>query len=283
MRYLRPVLFLAAMFLLALVARSSSTGSAVIGTGREYLGLLASGDTVNARALLTDSLAGLLAHRALEGVDGSPDPGGFSVGRMEPRGLPVSVPLPEGGSRTLWLRRSPSGGWRVSGDSSLDNVLGNATVLCSSFARSTVVPAVSAGLDAADFSCPVSGLPYRLEEGRLVCPAGHLGNGMETGGAGCSALRDSLAGMVRDYIGEGHSYPATFREMYDESMGEYGQRGGYHCPDNGYSYYTITDEGIFCPYHGGTTPVLSTSDPVSPADAPSTTNHSATEDSTERE
>lgn len=268
MRYLRRSLFLAAMFLLALLARGSSTGAQVIGAGRDYLALLASGDTGNAHSLLTDSLAGILDPQVLEGVEGYLDARGFSIGRMEKRGLPVSVPRPEGGSRTLWFRRYPSGGWRLSGDSSLDNVLGSATVLCSSFARGTVVPAVSAGLEAADFSCPVSGLTYVLVDGRLVCPAGHLGEGLDTGGAGCSMFRESLARMIEDYVNEGYPYPSSFREMYERSTGEYGQRGGYHCPDNGYSYYTITAEGIFCPYHGGTTPVVYASGPVSASDSP---------------
>lgn len=255
MRLIRWTAFLAVMFLAALLARGSSTGSMIIGTGQRYLDLLASGDTAGACSLLTDSLAGMIDDGSLAQLDAAVTRGGFTTGRMEQRGLPLSVESVSGGSRTLWLRSTQGDGWRISGDSSLDNVLGSGTMLCSSFARRTVVPAVSGGEDPSGFACPVSGAAYELRNGLLVCPSGHLGNGIDTGGSACSARRDSLAGIVLDYVSEGYAFPSSFQEMFAESQGRYGQRGGYHCPDDGYSYYTISGDGIFCPFHGRTTVV----------------------------
>jgi hypothetical protein len=246
-------LFLAA-FLAALLARGSSTGREIIGTGREYLQSLSAKDTETAYSLLTDSLAQMLSHEILSSMEGD-GAGGIRSGRMEARGFTLSSSSSQGGSRTLWLRREPSGEWRISGDTSLDNLLGRATVICSAFARATVIPALADGAEAGDFSCPVSGRPYRLEESSLRCEAGHLGEGLETGGADCARLRDSLACVIEEYMTSGHGYPSSFAEMYTESGGVYGQRGGFHCPDEGYSYYRITPEGIFCPYHGQTTRV----------------------------
>ena len=65
-------------------------------------------------------------------------------------------------------------------------------------------------------------------------------------------LRDSLAGVVSDYILAGYRFPDSFAGMFEESDGEFSQRGGFRCPDNGYVYYEITGEGVFCPFHDET-------------------------------
>jgi hypothetical protein len=254
MRFLFRGTLLLLAFLAALLARGSSTGREIIGTGREYLESLSKGETEQAHSLLTDSLASLLSAGALNSVEGSGN-GGIRSGRMEPRGFKLSAPSSMGGSRTLWLRREPQGEWRISGDTSLDNLLGSATVICSGFARSTVIPALSTGSPPGDYSCPVSGEPYYTDGGLLVCPSGHLGEGLETGSDRCETLRDSLACLVEEYVNGGQEYPSSFAEMYTESDGVFGQRGGFHCPDDGYAYYRITPEGIFCPYHGDTVTV----------------------------
>ncbi len=258
MRLLSRFALLLAAFLLSLAARGSSTGREIIGTGRQYLDHLAAEEPEMAYSMLTDSLALLLAPSVLTEVEGTWT-GGIRAGRMEDRGFTLSVSSSQGGSRTLWLRTETSGEWKVSGDTSLDNVLGSATVICSSFARTTVMPAMYEGAFAGDYICPVSGRPYLLQDGMLICPSGHLGQGLETGGYACDRLRDSLACVIDEYVQSGREYPSSFLEMYTESGGEYGQRGGFHCPDDGYAYYRITPEGIVCPYHGRTTPVASQS------------------------
>lgn len=256
MRFILRGALLLLAFLAALLARGSSTGREIIGTGREYLESLSEGETEQAHALLTDSLANLLSAGALNSVEGS-GAGGIRSGRMEPRGFKLSAPASTGGSRTLWLRRESRGEWRISGDTSLDNLLGSATVICSGFARSTVIPAMSAGSAPGEYTCPVSGEPYYTDGGLLICPSGHLGEGLETGSDRCETLRDSLASLVGEYVRAGHEYPSSFAEMFTESNGEFGQRGGFHCPDDGYAYYRIIQEGIFCPYHGDTVTVES--------------------------
>lgn len=255
MRYVAVALIIAVLFIAALVAREFSTGGRITATGGEYLELLAGGDTGEAFELLSDSLAGLVTPSLLERLTGGRPPEGVRTGSMEKRGFTLSVRASTGGSRTLWLRRGRGGGWRISGDSSLDNLLGSATLLCLNFARDSVIPDLLRGNEAGNHSCPVSGMSYYLEDGRLLCPAGHLGDGLETGGVACGRLRDSLASTVEEYISEGYEYPSSFQEMYVESEGVYGQSGGFRCPDQGYAYYRITREGVYCPFHELTTPL----------------------------
>lgn len=256
MRYFASAAILALLLITALIAREFSTGGQITSTGGEYLELLAAGDTEGAFALLSDSLAGLVSPSVLESLaEGSP-PEGIRTGGMEKRGFTLSVPASDGGSRTLWLRQDHEGDWRVSGDSSLDNLIGSATLICLSFARDSVIPDLYRGIDAGSHSCPVSGRSYYLEDGKLFCPAGHLGDGLETRGAACGQLRDSLARTVEEYLSEGYEYPSSFQEMYLESAGAYGQSGGFRCPDQGYSYYRITLEGVYCPFHDRTSPVM---------------------------
>ncbi|MBN2585786.1 MAG: hypothetical protein JXR55_00705, partial [Candidatus Fermentibacteraceae bacterium] len=152
MRLLSRFVLLLAAFMLALAARGSSTGREIIGTGRQYLDHLAADEPEMAYSILTDSLARLLAPGAMTEVEGAAT-GAIRTGRMEERGFTLSVSSSQGGSRTLWLRAETSGEWRISGDTSLDNVLGNATVICSSFARTTVMPALDAGACAGDYNC----------------------------------------------------------------------------------------------------------------------------------
>mgnify|MGYP001305240649 FL=1 len=260
MRFLSRAALLAAAFIAALLARGSSTGRELIGTGSEYLDLLESGLPEAACDLFTDSLASMISPASLAPLELFGSYGSIRTGGMEERGFRVSVSSPEGGSRTLWLRRDLSGEWRISGDSSLDNVLGSATMICSSFARDSVIPAVSGGSDAGSFRCPVSGYAYRVEAGLLLCPAGHLGEGLAIGGDRCAALRDSLVEVIEDYLSEGYEYPSSFSRMHDESSGLYGRPGGFRCPDHGYSYFEITSDGIFCPYHEQLTPIDVSSD-----------------------
>lgn len=240
----------------SLMARSTSTGKALIDTTREYLETLTSGNTDETFSLLSDSLASLVSPAFLRPLVNMPSTTGrIRIGNIEDRGYMLSLSLSEGGSRTIWLRENRSGEWRIAGDTSLDNLLGSATVICTAFARETVIPAVRSGDNPEYFICPVSGEPYFLEENLLFCSSGHLGNGLDIGGSGCRIYRDSLAEVVVDYIIEGYAFPGSFVEMYEQSNGEFSQRGGFRCPDNGYAYYEITPEGVYCPFHEETSKI----------------------------
>ena len=236
----------------AFMARTSSTGKTLLDTSREYLGTLSSGNTEDAYLLLSDSLAALVSPAFLELLDNSFSSGRITIGNIESRGYTLSMALEQGGSRTIWLREDDSGEWEVAGDSSLDNLLGRAAVMCTKFAQETVIPAYRNGADPGEYLCPISSEPYSLEGNILLCPSGHLGNGLNVGGSSCMLLRDSLAGVVSDYIFAGYNFPDSFTRMFEESDGEFSQRGGFRCPDNGYVYYEITEEGVFCPFHDET-------------------------------
>ncbi len=250
---MRKALTAAAIVLLiiaAIVARSNSTGKRLIDTGRGYIEHLAAGEIDEAYSFLSDSLAALLTPSTLAYLEDAPAAGRIRTGRPENRGFTISISLAQGGSRTLWLGAGSDGNWTITGDTSLDNVLGNVTVLCSSYARETVIPALSEGRTPEEFICPVaSGSRYYAEDGILFCSAGHLGNGLDTGGSACRTLRDSLAVVVWHYNSAGYGYPSSFGEMYERSGGAFSQRGGFHCPDDGYSYYEITSDGVYCPFH----------------------------------
>ncbi len=208
---------------------------------------------------MSDSLAALVSPVFLELLDNSASSGRTTIGNIESRGYTVSMALEQGGSRTIWLREDDSGKWEIAGDSSLDNLLGRATVMCTAFAQETVIPAYRNGIDPGDYDCPISGKPYFLEGSMLLCPSGHLADGLDVAGSSCMLLRDSLAEVVSGYIFAGYTFPESFSGMFEESDGEFSQRGGFRCPDNGYVYYEITAEGVFCPFHDETSRIESQS------------------------
>ncbi|MCD4848269.1 MAG: hypothetical protein K8R76_08770 [Candidatus Aegiribacteria sp.] len=249
---MRRLVICAILISAAFMARTSSTGKALLDISREYVGALSSGNTEDAYFLLSDSLAALVSPVFLELLDNSPSSGRITIGSIESRGYTISIALDHGGSRTIWLGENDSGKWEIAGDSSLDNLLGRATVMCTAFAQETVIPAYRNGVDPGEYSCPISSKPYFLEGSMLLCPSGHLGDGLDVGGSSCMLLRDSLAGVVSDYILAGYRFPDSFAGMFEESDGEFSQRGGFRCPDNGYVYYEITGEGVFCPFHDET-------------------------------
>jgi len=240
------------MVFAAFVARENSTGKRLIDTGRSYTEHLAAGERVEAYSLLSDSLKTLLTPHILDFLEWPSAEGRIRTGRNEVRGFAISISISEGGSRTLWLREASGGGWKISGDTSLDNLLGNATILCSSFARETVIPGLAEGHEPEEYQCPVSGSSYFIEDSRLLCPLGHLGEGLSVEATECRNRRDGLINLIHEYTDAGYGYPSSFREMFESSGGTFGQRGGYRCPDDGYSYYEITPDGIYCPYHSDT-------------------------------
>ena len=247
------ILVFAAMF--SFVARSGSPGRQMELTARDYLDRLASGETDEAHLLLSDSLGNLILPEFLEFLDSGSRDGAISLKRWEPRGFVVYLSLDEGGNRTLWLT-SDDGNWRISGDTSLDNVLGQASSICRRYAEAEVVPALKGGGSASAFDCPVTGQSYILsDEGNLICPADHLGEGLDITGEGCASLRDSLATVIAQFMAEGHPLPTSFVEIYEVSGGSFSQPGGFRCPDHGYSYYEIIGDSVFCPWHEETTPI----------------------------
>ncbi len=260
MRVLRVPVLIIICVCLALLARSSSMGAALNSVVRGYLSAITSSRGQDAIGFLTDSLAGKVSSEFIQGLAESPDSGNLQVGRTENRGLAVSLNLDGGGSRTFWLLKTHEGEWVISGDSSLDNLLATASMKCLSYARESVIPAVSAGTDPSSFVCPVTGEPYEVDESVLLCPAGHLGLGLYFDDTACAAARESVVEEISAYIAEGYPFPESLTQMYEQSGGAFGLRGGYRCPDDGYSYFEIKFddqaeyEGVYCPYHDRTTP-----------------------------
>ncbi len=255
-RFLPSIALILIPAILVISALPGSPGARIRQVSEAYMLSIEEGRPGDARALLTDSLAGLVSEAAMghAGFAGPPSPGGGSIGRQEQRGWPFRMSLPDGGSRLLWLRFE-EGEWRISGDSMLDALMGSASVICRDFALSSVLPAVAAGALAPSFTCPVSGLPYEAVDGVLACPSGHLGDGIDLLDDACGARRAEAASVVADWVGEGHPLPSTLEEIWELSGGVAGLPGGYRCPVNGYSFYTLTDSGVRCPYHMLATPV----------------------------
>jgi len=248
------LLLLAVLF--SLVARIGSPGIRMTSTLRDYLDSISSGGYESAHALLTDSLGLLILPGFLSELADAGSSGLIELEHWEPRGFVSYLRLEEGGSRTFWLVHR-EGEWRISGDTSLDNLLGRAASICRAYSEEHVAPAVRSGDPAEAFACPVTGIRYMLlDEARLFCEAGHLGEGLDVYGNRCAALRDSLAQVVNDYMSGGKDMPSSFEEMYRASDGLYGQPGGFRCPDHGYSYYLIENGSVFCPWHQESTAIL---------------------------
>jgi len=253
-RTLPAAAFLAAVAILVGTGMHGSPGSAMRIAIEGYASGLASCDAVSAASFLSESLAALVGPAALESSRAPEWSGRLLIGREEARGFAVLLGG-NGASRMIWLRRSGDS-WAVSGDTWLDGVLGSAAMTCRDYAMD-ILPQVSGGAPAEDFSCPVSGLPYYVDPGtgRLLCPSGHLGEGLRVGSSACDGRRAGVAAEVERYVEAGYSFPGSLEEMWQESGGAFGQRGGYRCPDDGYSYYTLSDSMIWCPFHRAGTPV----------------------------
>ena len=237
-------------------------GAALNSSVRGYLSAISSSRGEEAVGYLADSLEVKVSPEFIQGLAGSPDSGNLLVGRTEPRGLAVSLSLEGGGSRTFWLLKNHDGEWVIAGDSSLDNLLATASMRCLSYARDNVIPAISAGADPSDFVCPVTGQPYEVTDSVLLCPADHLGQGLLLNDSACAAAREIVVEEIFAYIAEGYSSPESLSQMHEQSDGAFGLRGGYRCPDDGYSYFEILSgdhaecEGVHCPYHDRTTPFM---------------------------
>lgn len=243
---------LAACVALALLARPRSRGMAVREAGAAYLEALAEGRLQQAHAMLAGSLGMSVAPGLLAGIaPRGPIPPARLAGR-EGDGYLVGFGGADGTTRTLQVALSADGPV-IERDSRLEGLLGRAGDMCIGYARSTVAPQVLRGADPGDFECPVTGAPYGLsaEGGRLICPAGHLGEGVVLSADACSARRDSLAALAGGYLGTHDSLPPGFAAMYAGLDLNPWERVGYTCPADANVYYEIlADSTVYCPYHG---------------------------------
>ena len=144
--------------------------------------------------------------------------------------------------RTLWLETA-AGACRIRGDTSLDALLGGAVLACR-----------EAALSGAR-TCPVSRREYVFAGDSVICPSGHLGAGLSVTPAACEALREEAAAAVREFVQAGYGTPGDLESIFTLTGGEMGRRGGWRCPDNGYSYYHLIGDSVVCGHHSASTPV----------------------------
>lgn len=237
MRRFLPLLVLPVLFLIALAARRGSPGVALENTAERYLELLSTGDFPEAWLMLSDSLGLLVSPDFIRGLGGRPVPGRVFLDGYDHRGTRMRA-LSGETSRMIWLE-----GDRVRGDADLDALLGQAPLFCRQ--------AFLAGSPA----CPVSGRDYIFSDDSAVCPAGHLGRGMNLTPAACGLRRDSVAAVVHEFLNSGHPDPPDLESIFTLSGGALGNRGGWRCPDNAYSYYILRNDSVVCRHHGESTPV----------------------------
>ncbi|MBC8428913.1 MAG: hypothetical protein H8D05_01575 [FCB group bacterium] len=233
----------------AYVVRQHSRAVLIKKTVQEYIECLVRGDLDSAYILNTDSLAALYNPEILASLQDSIEQEKIIIDKLEERGYHCTLILPDGNSRSIWLQHV-DGNWRISGDSDLDKILGSADMLCTSYARDSLIPLLLTDVLLDSASCPVSGKLYVIENGILVCPAGHLGNGIDIYGEECALFCDSLNTIIHSYHEMGYPPATSFADIFENSNGEFGQPGGYHCPNNVYTYYEIIDNGAVCPVHG---------------------------------
>ncbi len=238
----RVVLFVTipvAVVVFALIARPASLGVNLKNRVEVYTQSLSSGDAQQAISLMSREMARGLSADFLSRLSGVDVPSGFRFDGVDGNGFRMAGETGDGGSRIVWFSPGESG-ILVTKDTAIDNILGSAVMLCRENAASH-----------PDGCCPVSGRPYEYDEqtGMVVCPEGHLGEGLAIASNDCTLRRDSVAAELHDYLAAGYPYPENIEGMYVLSNGEYGRRGGYRCPDNGYKYYELRDGAIYCPYH----------------------------------
>lgn len=244
MRKILPLLLPPLLFLAALAARSQSPGLVQAELVRDYLAALSAeeeGSDSSAWGMLTDSL-GLVASPAfLSGLQGLHAPDRVFMDGSDTRGIRWTAVSGQT-ARVVWLEESGSG-FRIRGDSSLDGLLGGAVMRCREAALS------------GSPVCPVSGRAYESNGSLLVCPSGHLGAGLSMSPDECRLRREEVAGVLREFLAAGFAMPPDLESIFTESGGSLGLRGGWRCPDNGYSYYFLRGDSVVCGHHDASTPV----------------------------
>ena len=222
----------------AIVSRPYSLGAKLRDRAEVYSQALSTGHAEEAMSMMSPATAEGLSPAFLGRLDGSIVPSNFRYDGSDTRGLRMVGSAGDAGSRVIWF--TIEDGYLVTHDTALDNILGSAVILCRQNA-----------LAHPDGCCPVSGRPYEFdqESGFVLCPEGHIGDGIQINSDGCSQRRDSVAVEFAEYLEAGYSYPETLEEMFTLSGEEYGRRGGYQCPENGYKYYELRSGAIYCPFH----------------------------------
>lgn len=243
MRKAVPFLVFPILFLLALAARSRSPGVAQASRVIEYLAVLSEGEGPDSTAwgMLTDSLGLMASPGFLSGLEGLPAPDRVFMDGIDSRGIRWTAVAGQT-VRVVWLEVSGSE-YRVGGDSSLDGLFGGAVLQCR-----------EAALSGSPI-CPVSGRPYESAGEVIVCPSGHLGAGISMSPDSCRQRREEVASVVRDFMAQGYAVPPDLESIFTLSGGSLGQRGGWRCPDNGYSYYFLRGDSVACGHHNASSPV----------------------------
>ncbi len=241
MRKALPFMLIPLLVLIAFVARSQSPGMIRSGFVTEYLAALDETPPDEAWGMLSDSLALLVSPAFLDGLEGLSSPERVLMDGTDSRGIRMAA-VSGGNVRVVWLAETEAG-YRVRGDAMLDGLLGGAVLLCRAAAAS------GSGV------CPVSGREYSVGQNLLICPSGHLGSGLRLTSEACAIRRGEVAGVVRDFLSRGYSMPTDLESIHTVSGGEIGQRGGWRCPDNGYSYYVLQGDSVLCLHHAASTPV----------------------------
>jgi hypothetical protein len=222
----------------ALIVRPGSLGARLKDSATMYCEMMSTGGTEQAENMMSPEMSEGLSVDFLARLDGTEVPSHFRFDGSDTRGIRMAGSVDGGGSRVIWF--STEHGLKVTGDTAVDNILGSAVMLCRENAVS----------DPEGY-CPVSERPYQYDEaaGIVVCPEGHLGEGLPVGSDHCALRRDSVTAELAGYIEAGYDCPETLEEMFTVSEGIYGRRGGYRCPDNGYKYYELRDGAVYCPFH----------------------------------
>ena len=234
-----PAVILAGAVLFSIIARTDSPGVIWRETARDYSQALAEGRADEALGMMTYETAAGLCPEFMESMQGVPPPADFVYSGSDADGILMSGVTESSGTRVIWLLVDGKD-VLVQRDTAIDNLLGSAVMLCRQRAA-----------DNPQGSCPVSGAPYEYDRttGTVYCPSGHLGAGIIISSDRCALKRDSVAAELNRYLDAGFEYPASLEDIHVNSGGEFGRRGGYSCPDNGYKYYELRDGMVYCPFH----------------------------------
>lgn len=234
-----PAAIVAGAVLLSILARPYSPGVAWRNTALNYSSALAEGRACDALAMMTAEASADLCPEFLERLQEVPPPDDYVFSGSDADGIIMSGVTANSGTRIVWIRVAGEE-VLVQRDTAVDNLLGSAVILCRQ----------SALADPEGF-CPVSGIPYEYDQtaGVISCQSGHLGDGLMITSNRCALKRDSVAAELALYLEAGYLYPASLEEIHVNSGGEFGRRGGYSCPDNGYKYYELRGGTVYCPFH----------------------------------
>ena len=222
----------------AIATRPHSLGMKLSQSAIAYSRALSVGNADLALEMMAPATAEAFSIQFLARLEGTPVPTHFRFDGSDSRGLRMTGTLSDGGSRVIWF--SLENDIKVTYDTALDNILGSAVMICRENA-----------LMHPDGCCPVSGQLYQLDlqTGAVICPEGHLGDGLIFSSDECLLRRDSVVTELSEYLEAGFPYPENLEEMFVLSSEEFGRRGGYRCPDNGYKYYELRSGEIYCPFH----------------------------------